>query len=104
MQYPYICAIIQLLYVGSVSFEILLDISETQNNKNVVIKCTNTSDDPVEFPQVSILFFKGDTLVEYDMGYLLPDSDDELKPGKSKSIELECYEDFDRYETFYTAR
>ena len=81
-----------------------LDISETQNNKNVVIKCTNTSDDPVEFPQVSILFFKGDTLVEYDMGYLLPDSDDELKPGKSKSIELECYEDFDRYETFYTAR
>lgn len=80
-----------------------LDISETQNNKNVVIKCTNTSDESVSYPEVAILFFKGDTLVQYDMSFFLPDTDDELKPGKSKSVELECDEDFDRYETFYTA-
>lgn len=80
-----------------------LDISETQNNKNVVIKCTNTSNESVSYPEVAILFFKGDTLVQYDMSFFLPDTDDELKPGKSKSVELECDEDFDRYETFYTA-
>ena len=77
-----------------------LDISETQNNKNVVIKCTNTSNESVSYPEVAILFFKGDTLVQYDMSFFLPDTDDELKPGKSKSVELECDEDFDRYEEY----
>lgn len=80
-----------------------LSFTETQNDGNVIIDCTNNSDEDIEFPQAFVIFFNGDEIVSSDYTYLNGD-DMILRAGDTQSAEIDCYDTFDRYEAFYIAQ
>lgn len=80
-----------------------IEIQETINGKSVVITCTNNGDEVAEFVEAYVLFFKGEQLVEYNWTYLY-DVDFELRPGKTVSDNVYCFEDFDSIKCYYSGR
>ena len=68
-----------------------------------IVSVTNNGSEPAEFVQVYVLFFKGEKVVEIDHAYYT-DDDFELKPGKTMTKELECYEDYDSVQIFLMGR
>lgn len=77
------------------------EASETKGK--VILSITNNGEKPAEFVQANVLFFNGGQAVGHDFSYAT-DDDHELKPGKTKNVELSCREDFDSYEVFFTGR
>lgn len=80
-------------------------ISTTENlsNTSALISVENNTDETVFFLETEVLFFKDGNLVEIN-GAQLMDNDGELKPGKSISTQLDCYnsETVDEIKVFYT--
>ncbi len=74
--------------VSSLSPEITITESK------VIVAVTNTSDKVAKYVQYSVLFFSGDTIVDYDWGYCT-DDDSEIKAGKTNYDEATTYEEFD---------
>ena len=68
-----------------------------------IVSVTNNGSEPAEFVEIYALFFKGDKVVEFDSTYFT-DDDYELKPGKTITEELRCYEDYDSVQFFLTGR
>ena len=50
-----------------------------------------------------MLFFSGDKVVGFDSTYFV-DDDSELKPGKTITKELHCYEEYDSVKIYFTGR
>lgn len=84
---------------------VIQNLSYTQNSidNGAVIQVTNNGSIPAEFVEGYALFFKGNSLVDYDWTYFT-DNDSEIKPGKTISKQMNCYEDFDRIEFYVTGR
>lgn len=80
-----------------------VEVQETVNDGNVVITCTNNGEKAAEFIEVYALFFRGEQLVGYGSTYIT-DDDSELKPGKTLSKQIECYENFDSAKCYYSGR
>lgn len=68
-----------------------------------IVSVTNNGSEPAEFVEGYALFFKGDQVVDFDSTYFT-DDDSELKPGKTITKELRCYEDYDSVQFFLTGR
>lgn len=68
-----------------------------------IMSVTNNGTETAEFVQGYALFFKGGQVVEYSSAYFV-DDDSELKPGKTVTKELSCYEDYDSVKFFVTGR
>jgi len=84
---------------------VVSNLSYTNNpstNKEI-ISVTNNGDVDVYYACAYVLFFKGDTVVDWDYSYFIND-DNTLKPGETKSRELDCYEDYDSFKIFLTGR
>ena len=84
---------------------VIQNLSYTQNSidNGAVIQVTNNGSVPAEFVEGYALFFKGNSLVDYDWTYFV-DNDSEIKPGKTISKQMNCYEDFDRIEFYVTGQ
>lgn len=77
---------------------------ETTDAKNkTILSVTNNGDEPADFVQGSVLFFKGDSVVGFGQAYFT-DDDFELKSGKTIKKEIDCYDKFDSYKVFLTGR
>lgn len=87
----YECVLSDLSYDGTVAKD------------KVILSVTNNGEKAAEFVQASVLFFNGDTLVGFEQNYIV-DDDSELKPGKTINKEMDCYEDFDSYQVFFSGR
>lgn len=84
---------------------IIQDLSYEQNNvdKGAVFQVTNTGEDAGEFVEGHALFFLNGELVGYESTYFT-DNDSEIKPGKTISKQMTCYENFDTIEFYLTGR
>lgn len=80
-----------------------LSYKATEAEDKVIVSVTNNGDKAAEFVKAYVLFFKGDSPVGFSSNYVM-DDDDELKPGKTISQEMDCYEEFDSYKVFLSGR
>ena len=79
--------------------DITYEVSPAKNK--LVVTMTNNGNEAAESVEGRVLFFKGEEIVGYSLNYFC-DDDFELKPGKSISKNLDCYEDFDGYKIYVT--
>lgn len=80
---------------------------ESQNiaGDKVVFTVKNNGDQPIEFPKVYALFFKGDQLVDTDYTYAEPEGASSLGAGQTINKELQSYgTGFDRVYLFVNGR
>jgi lipoprotein len=68
-----------------------------------IISITNNGEYAAEFVECRCLFFSGEKVVGFDSQYFT-DDDYELKPGKTITKELDCYEAYDSAKFFFTGR
>ncbi len=79
-----------------------LSTEEVQNDEDVVVTVTNNGDAAAQYVNVYCLFFdKKDNVIGSDWSYAT-DSDSEIKPGESQSVQLKNYDKFDHYKIFMT--
>ena len=79
-------------------------VYETTSAKNKeIVSVTNNGTKAADFVEGSILFFNGDKVVGFDWTYFT-DDDSELKPGKTITEEMNCYEEYDAVKLFFTGR
>lgn len=68
-----------------------------------IVTIKNNSKKPAMFVDCYLLFFKGDQVVGFSHKYFT-DDDSELKPGKSITEEMDCYEEYDSYKYYLTGK
>ena len=68
-----------------------------------ILSVTNKGNIPAEFVEVYALFFKNGKLVDYDWTYMT-DDDSEIKPNKTITEEIDCYEEYDKVDFSTCAR
>lgn len=68
-----------------------------------IVSVTNNGKDAAEFVECSILFFKNGEAVYFNSSYFVDDTS-ELKPGKTITKEMDCYEPYDSYAIYLTGR
>lgn len=68
-----------------------------------IVSVTNNGSEAAEFVEVYALFFNGDKPVDFNTEYFT-DDDSELKPGKTITEEIDCYEDYTSVRFFITGR
>ena len=74
------------------------------NAGNVIVQVTNHGDLPVQFLEVYALFFDAnDQIVSTQSDYAC-DSDMELKPDASTTVQLNSWDAFDHVEVYLTGR
>lgn len=77
------------------------DVSEAKNK--IILSVSNTGNDAAKFVQATVLFFKGDSIVDFSQHYIT-DNDSEIKPGRTVDQEMEFSESFDSYLIFLSGR
>lgn len=84
---------------------VISDLSyETVSAKDKeIVSVTNNGGEAAEFVEGSALFFKDNQVVGFDQTYFV-DDDSELKPGKTVTKEIDCYDDYDSVQFFFTGR
>lgn len=87
----YDCVISDLSYEG------------TEAKNKVILSVTNNGEEAAKFVKAYVLFFSGDSVVGFSQHYVA-DDDSELKPGKTINKEMDCYEEFDSYQVFFSGR
>lgn len=81
-----------------------LQIEETVNDKNIVVKITNNGEKAADFVEVYVLFFdENGNLINYSSTYVV-DNDSQIKSGATISEQITSYYDFDSVKTFYSGR
>lgn len=81
-----------------------IEVEANIAGKKAVLSATNTGSIVAEFVQFTVLFFNGDTLVDYDWGYIV-DDDSEIKPGNTEFKEATSYkESFDSIQVYLSGR
>ncbi len=68
-----------------------------------IVSVTNNGSKAAKFVKGYILFFKGDRVIGLAQAYFT-DNDSEIKPGKTITREIDCYEDYDSVQFFLTGR
>lgn len=82
--------------------DLTYEVSEAKDK--VILSITNNGEVSVDFARADIVFFSDGQVVGYDFDFAT-DVDNELKPGKTKNIELTCFlESFDSYEVFLSGQ
>lgn len=93
--------VVETKYYQPVVQNLSYETSKVDNK--VVVTVANNGDIPAEFVQAHGLFFSAGKLIYVDEDYTI-DSDSELKPGRSKSGELKCYDPFDDVKIYLSGR
>ncbi len=75
-------------------------VEATDLGDKVLVKATNNGAIPAEFVKATVVFFRGNEVVNYDTSYFC-DSESELKPGASMTKQMDYYNwDGVRYDSF----
>ena len=90
--YEYTISVDLETYYGPILSKLEKEVTITDSK--VILAVTNNSDKAAEFVQYTVLFFSGDTVVDYGWGYCT-DDDSEIKAGKTNYDESTTYEEFD---------
>lgn len=81
-----------------------LKVEQTLNNRNVIVTAYNEGDTCAEFVEAYALFFDAENnLIGHASRYMV-DVDDEIKPGKSNTVQLECMDSYDHVEVYLVGR
>lgn len=81
-----------------------LQVEKSVNSKNVVVSVTNKGYKSAEFVKAYALFFdSNNNVVDFDYTYVT-DSDSEIKPEATLSVQLDTYEDFSSVSVYLTGR
>lgn len=81
-----------------------LSIIENENPLNVTLQITNDGEISAEFVEAHAIFMdKNDNVVAYASHYVL-DSDNEIKPGKTLSVQLDAYTEYDYVDVYLEGR
>ena len=80
-----------------------LSYESTEAKDKIILSVTNDGDEAAKFVEASVLFLNGENVVGFSQNYIT-DDDSELKPGKTIMQEMDCYEDFDSYQVFFSGR
>ena len=80
-----------------------LSYETTSAKKKEIVSVTNNGTEAAEFVEGYVLFFEGDTLVDFDDAYFT-DDDSEIKPGKTITKELNCSQNYDSVKIYFTGR
>ncbi len=75
----------------------------TITDSKVIISVTNNGDIAAQYVEYYVLFFNGDTIVDYGWGYCT-DDDSEIKAGKTNYDEAVTYEEFENALVFLSGR
>lgn len=68
-----------------------------------IVSVTNNGTEAAEFVECYMLFFMNGNVVGFETQYFT-DDDFELKPGKTITEEMDCYEPYDSYLIYFTGR
>ena len=79
-----------------------LTMEESVNPGNVIVMVTNTGEEAAQHVEVHALFFDADGNVVYHRDEYAGDSDLEIKPGASSTVQLDCRGSFDHVEVYLT--
>lgn len=88
-------------YWNCVQSDLSYEADEAKNK--VILSVTNNGTEAADFVEAYVLFFSRDEPVSFTQNYVV-DDDSELKPGKTISKEMDCYEEFDSYRIFLSGR
>jgi len=88
-------------YYDCVVSDLSYSCVSAKDKEIVIVK--NNGDKAAKFVTATVLFFKGDEVVYYSWDYYT-DDDSEIKPGKSETREVDCYEDYDSIKVFLSGR
>lgn len=101
--YEYTISVNEEEYHSPVLSDLQYEVSDTGDK--LIISCTNNGEEPAEFVEGLVLFFKGDQLLGQSSNYFT-DDDSELKPGNTLAKEFEIYSDeqYDNYKVYLTGR
>lgn len=80
-----------------------LSYEATAAKNKEIVSVTNNGEYAADFVECHALFFKSGEVVGHDSTYFV-DNDNELKPGKTVTKELDCYEEYDDAKFFFTGR
>lgn len=82
-----------------------LAVQQILNDKNVTVTVTNEGDINAQFVQAHALFFDAaGNVIAYSSSYIT-DNDSEIKPGATRSAQLDIYgKDYDHAEVYFTGR
>ena len=81
-----------------------LSVEQTLNDRNVTVKVTNNGNSCAEFVEAHALFFDSNKNLIYHASNYVVDNDNEIKPGKSITTQLDSYESYDHVEVYFTGR
>lgn len=85
----------------SVTQDLIFESSAAKDKEIVTV--TNNGSIPAIYVEAHVLFFSGDVLVDYSSAFF-SDNDYELKPGKSITEEVRCWEPYDSFLIVLTDR
>lgn len=71
----------------------VLKITTSRVGNKLILIGENTGAEPIKFPEYYCFYFSGNTVVDYDWGYL----ERTIEAGEMAMLEMTPYEDFDRY-------
>ncbi len=80
-----------------------LTYESTSAQDKEIVSVTNNGTEPADFVEVYALFFNGEQVVDYTSHYFT-DDDSELKPGKTITKEMDCYEEYTSVCFFFSGR
>ena len=80
-----------------------IDYDISENPEKLVVTVKNISENDIDNVEARCLFFKDGDVVGADVNYFMG-SDYNLKAGEEVSKELNCYEEFDKYEIYFYPR
>ena len=81
-----------------------ISMEQSINDSNLTIVAKNTGEYNAQFVEAYALFFdENDNVLSYSSTYIT-DGDSEIKPGASRSVQLDCYKGFDHVECYLTGR
>lgn len=86
-------------FYGCVQSDLSYEVSKATDK--IILSVTNNGTEPAEFVEGYVLFFSGENPVEFSSSYFT-DDDMELKPNKTINKEMDCYEDYDSYQVFFS--
>lgn len=75
---------------------------ESRTGKKVIVSCTNRGSVTADSVECTALFFRDGKLIGRDFAYFT-DNDSELKPGRTITKEMSCYEQYDDVKLYFSA-
>ncbi len=100
-KYEYTLTAKELSYYHCVDQNLSCEI--TTATEKAIISVKNNGEENAQFVEYYALFYKGNSICDYDWGFI-DDDDSEIKVGATQKKEANCYSDFDSVKVYIHGR